>query len=170
MPTTDKYEEFAPPDRSWTDHPLFHGLTLEVLRQIAKQVTLRRYQTGAAVFRQGDEATHLFVIRSGEVQIRRELDGQDLVINTLRRGEIFGEMGLLTDYKRNASVVVTAPSEVVAVSREAFDILISQNFAVVNELVQILNARSLDLERATASSATGAGSGRRPGDGQLIRG
>jgi len=169
----DKYEEFAPPDRSWTDHPLFHGLTLDALRQIAKQVTIRRYQLGAAVFRQGDEATHLFVIRSGEVQIRRELDGQDLVINTLRRGDVFGEMGLLTDYRRNASVVATAPSEVVAVSRGAFDILIAQNFAVASELVQILNARSLDLERATALSATGTGGGAAPGsrprDPELIQ-
>jgi CRP-like cAMP-binding protein len=147
---SNNYEEFEPADRSWTDHPLFHGISATTLSTISSQTTVRRYQPGATIFRQGDVAAHLFVIRAGEVQIRRELDGQDLVIDTLGQGDIFGEMGLLTDYKRTASVVAATALEVFVLTREAFDVLISQNFAVATELVQIHNARSLAIERITA--------------------
>src|SRR5579859_1458084 len=99
------FEELQPDDRSWTDHPLFHGLNDATLAAVAHHVTLRRYAQGATVFRQGDTAMHLFVIRIGAVEIRRELEGQDLLIGALKRGDIFGEMGLLTDYRRTASVV-----------------------------------------------------------------
>src|SRR5262249_2465282 len=115
-------QEFVPRDRTWTDHRLFHGLDSTKLRTLAPFVKIRRYQPREVVIRQGDVATHLFIIRSGEVEICRDLAGRDVAIAGLRRGAVFGEMGLLTDNKRTATVVSRTALEVLALPKEALDL------------------------------------------------
>jgi uncharacterized iron-regulated membrane protein len=78
----------------------------------------RTVPPGQVVVRQGDEATELYVIVSGAVDVRRRgRDGDDVHVRTLGAGEHFGEIGLLTGEPRTATVVAARPAELLVFDR-----------------------------------------------------
>jgi len=64
-----------------------------------------RFQAGDVVIRQGDEPDRFYIIANGEVDVMRHTaEGTDVHLATLRRGEIFGEIGILEETRRTADV------------------------------------------------------------------
>ncbi len=107
----DAFQEFEPADRTWTDHPLFHGVSPQTLTSIAGQIKMRRYAQGISFSMRATRDAPFYRALWLRPDVRAQ-DGRNLVIDTLGRGDIFGEMGLLTDNKRNAAVVASSPLEV----------------------------------------------------------
>ena len=85
--------------------PLFAGLTEEERVEVATRLRDITAEAGTSLAVQGDNAYQLFVIRSGNAEVRR--DGE--VVRTLGPGDVFGEIGLLATGTRTASVVATSP-------------------------------------------------------------
>jgi len=79
-----------------------------------------KYLPGQLIIRQGEIGDSAYFIQSGEVEILQHDDGKDLRLNTLGKGDYFGEMALLSGQKRNASARATAPTEVAVLGRENF--------------------------------------------------
>ena len=94
------------------------GVTFYEYRQSHKLFNIERYSMGQTVFEQGDTGNCAYFIRSGEVAILREEDG--VVLATLGKGEYFGEMALLSNAPRNATVRVTAPVELAVLGKSNF--------------------------------------------------
>jgi sulfate-transporting ATPase len=94
------------------------------LEQIAKFSDLKVYSPGETIIQQGDIATEFFILIKGMVEIVHIQDGQEVHIAQIRRrGDYFGEMGLLHENTiRTATVraVGTENVEVLAISREVF--------------------------------------------------
>jgi putative ABC transport system ATP-binding protein len=75
----------------------------------------RTYRPGEVVFRQGDQAEEVFILLEGEVDVLREGAGgsSDYVAHLARRGDYFGEIGLLQEHgTRTATVVAAGPADV----------------------------------------------------------
>lgn len=72
----------------------------------------RVYAKGEYLTRAGEQGSEAYVILSGAVEVFREQGGQRLVLSTLGPGDAVGEMALLTDETRSASVVATQPTQV----------------------------------------------------------
>jgi MFS family permease len=91
--------------------PLFAMLSEQVVERLAGGSEIKRVSAGEIVFREGDSGDHFYVIEQGEV---------DIAGKTFGRGEAFGEIALLRDVPRTATV--TARSELVlrAIGREPF--------------------------------------------------
>lgn len=85
--------------------PLFAGLTDEERAQVASALSEVTAEPGDMLAVQGDNAYQLFVIDSGEAEVRQ--DGE--LIRTLGPGDVFGEIGLLATGTRTASVVAASP-------------------------------------------------------------
>lgn len=77
--------------------------------------------TDEVVFDQGDFGDKVFVVVSGEAEVLR--DGQ--LIATLRTGDIFGEMALISDKPRSASIRARTPLDLISISRDAFEKLVA---------------------------------------------
>lgn len=144
---TTEFTEVPATDRTWTDHSLFCGLSAEAAREISRFITMRHYRAGATVLTVGDAATHLYVVQRGTVHLLGGAIQQPVVLHTLSRGDVFGEMGLLTDGSSPVSALVETDAILTALSRPGLDLLISHNFSVATHLLGLVNARSLDLER-----------------------
>jgi hypothetical protein len=80
--------------------PLFTGANTNVMRHVMMSIESEIFLPGDYVFRAGDEASKLYMIQNGSVDI---LSGDEEVIVTLGDGSYFGEVALLTDVKRTAS-------------------------------------------------------------------
>jgi len=90
------------------------------------------------VIQQGDFGDKLYIIHSGEVEVLRETPGAAPArLATLRAGEYFGEMALLTDAPRQATVRSLTPLDVMVVGRTDFLALI-QSFPQLQQVFEEL--------------------------------
>jgi len=100
----------------------------------------RRFKAGSTIFREGDEANELFVIKSGKVRIQIG----NRTLTELEPDSIFGEMALIDNEPRSATAIAVRDVELVPVGEKQFLFLVSQTpyFAlkVMRVLVQRLRA------------------------------
>jgi len=88
--------------------PMFQGLQDRQLQRLARRFTERTFAAGETIVTQGTLGIGLFVIESGKVNaVRLNPDGSSTVVNSLGSTEFFGELSLLDDAPRTASVVAT---------------------------------------------------------------
>jgi NADH:ubiquinone reductase (H+-translocating) len=79
------------------------------------------FEPGQVVFREGDRGDWLYVVTEGEVEVLRTVPGLgEQPVRRLGRGECFGEIALVSDMARSATVRAVAATNVLAVDREAF--------------------------------------------------
>ena len=97
------------------------------LKPVAERARLARFKTDEPLFREGDEATTLHLIRSGSVAVSRTIGGRDVVTSYVAAGNYVGEMGLIGRTRRNATVRATVPTETVSLDAAAFDALMKHN-------------------------------------------
>ena len=83
------------------------------------------FETGEDIFRQGDVGDFLYIVVQGEVEILREDEGKVTSIAKLHQGEYFGEMALLNEKQRNATVRCLSPVDVLALKKSDFGALIA---------------------------------------------
>lgn len=116
---------------------IFSTLTPQNLSQLAEKITLRRYAAGTYIIRQGDIGYEFFVIGRGNVEV--EVDG--MVVNKLSAGAFFGEISLVKQLPRTASV--RAVSEVVCfvLSKTEFESVMNRSVSFESELRKAIFSR-----------------------------
>lgn len=101
--------------------PLFQGLKKRQLELLAKRFVERQYNTGDVIVTQGRGGEGFFVVVSGGADaIRERSDGERVVVNKFGPTDFFGELALLDDGLRTASVVATEPTRCLALTRWDF--------------------------------------------------
>jgi CRP/FNR family transcriptional regulator, cyclic AMP receptor protein len=98
---------------------------------------IRSYKAGDVIFRQGDAADELFIVKSGKVEIRL---GNRLVA-TLPEFSIFGEMALIDQGPRNATVVAATDTTIVPVGEKQFLFLVSRTPHFALNVMRVLTER-----------------------------
>jgi CRP-like cAMP-binding protein len=116
---------------------LFRDLSPAELDLLLVRLAPERAQAGEAVIRQGDPGTRFFVIRSGQVEVVR--DGT--VLAHLGPGEAFGEIALLLDMPRTASVIATQPTQLLALDADDFRDLLAGYLGRAAELARLSHLR-----------------------------
>jgi MFS family permease len=96
--------------------PLFHPLPPATVEQLAASLVPVRVRAGEDVFRQGDSGDRFYVVGDGEVVV--SVDGRP--VNRLGRGGYFGEIALLRDVPRTATVTAETDAELLALERDEF--------------------------------------------------
>jgi CRP/FNR family transcriptional regulator, cyclic AMP receptor protein len=86
--------------------PIMGGLGEGELCKLAEFLKEKSYATGEVIVREGEQAKELFIVKSGQVEIYKEVPDQGLGIRiaVLKQGECFGEMALIDIMPRSASV------------------------------------------------------------------
>jgi CRP-like cAMP-binding protein len=126
--------------------PLFSALRENELRWLIENVTLRRKAAGEPVFAQGDAGDAVYVVAHGEVQV---LHGETEVAR-LGDGAFFGEIALLTNHPRSASVVAVRASELLEITRDVIVELIDVSPATLTVLLRFLRERLCDTLMTTS--------------------
>ena len=109
--------------------PFFRGLDALELDRIAARLVTRRVPTGQVVFSEGDEGDRYYVIREGRVEVRIAGD----VIRELARGDGFGELALLLEQPRSATVTALTDLVLAGLGREDFLRLVRSSGEKVGE-------------------------------------
>ena len=134
--------------------PLFATFSPEQLRDLATMVTRRPATRGTAIMREGDMIDCLYVVVTGRLKVMMgEADGKETILAILGPGEFFGEMGLIDDNPRSASVVAVEPCELIAVTKRAFRQALVENSDLAMAVMRVLVKRLREADRKIASLA-----------------
>ena len=124
---------------------LFHGLSAEEVAKIVRRGTTIRVDKGEAIFFKGTTGSQMYVLLGGTVGI---FDGERLIA-TLRSGDMFGEMALISNEPRSASVIAMEASHLFVLTETTFQRLINKR-AAIRILLNIVSTLSSRLRTATA--------------------
>ena len=124
---------------------LFAGLSdaeAAVLATFIEQVDV---DPETVIVRQGDLADALYVVKSGEVEVRsRGLDGESRAVATIGAGDYFGEIGVLSGGARIADVVAVVPTSLLRLSKDDYERYLSQVVEVDHELERTAGRRATE--------------------------
>ena len=129
------------------DIPFFAALDEPTRLELASQLEPVQAAAGQVIFRQGDAGEGLFVVVSGRLRISVAADGPERVLYDLGRGSIVGDMALLTDRPRAATVHAVRDSDLLLLRVSSFTSLLERNPALVTGTIRLLVDRLLAVDR-----------------------
>jgi CRP-like cAMP-binding protein len=104
----------------------FGYAVLSEMRSRLRSIVEKRYKAGEVIFRQGDYPDRLYVIGKGEVDVILESPGKaDAILTRLGKDQFFGEIGILSDTPRTATIRAATDVEVLSIHRSYFTSLLS---------------------------------------------
>jgi NTE family protein len=129
--------------------PIFARLSDELREEVAARSQRLDVSAGHWLFRQGDAADALYVILTGRLEILTEAQGRLTAVRELARGSALGELALLTDMPRSASVRALRDSDLLVVSRETFQAVLGSEPDFARALITALGRQLQDRSAAT---------------------
>jgi CRP/FNR family cyclic AMP-dependent transcriptional regulator len=134
--------------------PLFASFGDEQLRLITPVVTRRSVPRSSMIMAAGDPTDSLYIVISGRLKVMMsDAEGKEVILSILGPGEFFGEMGLIDDAPRSASVVAIEPCELLAIAKRDFKKCLAENFEMTMALMRGLVHRLRDADRKIGSLA-----------------
>ena len=109
--------------------PLFAALDEDQLGVLARMIVRKSYGRNAAIICAGDPTDSLYIVINGRLKVlMSDEQGREVILSILGPGEFFGEMGLLDDSPRSASVVSLEPCDLLTISKIDFKRSLAENF------------------------------------------
>lgn len=124
------------------DVPLFRDLPKKTLNRLARVAVPRTFKAGDEIVHEGDRGAGFFLITGGKVEVVRG----DTRLNTLGQGDFFGEMALLDEHPRSATVRALEDTNCLAMSRWDFVSELRANPDLAVDMLQVLSRRVRQLD------------------------
>ncbi|MSP96517.1 MAG: cyclic nucleotide-binding domain-containing protein [Betaproteobacteria bacterium] len=133
---------------------MFASFPDEPLHVLASVVTRKSAPRGTTIIVAGDPTESLYIIISGRLKVMMsDADGKEVILSILGSGEFFGEMGLIDDNPRSASVVAIEPCELLCIHKRDFNRCLAENFDMAMAVMRGLVRRLRDADRKIGSLA-----------------
>jgi len=134
--------------------PLFSSFPEDQLRMLTTVVGRKSVPRSTTVMGAGDPTDSLYIVLSGRLKVMMgDADGKEVILSILAPGEFFGEMGLIDDSPRSASVVTIEPCELLAIAKRDFKRCLEQNFEMAMAVMRGLVKRLREADRKIGSLA-----------------
>ena len=134
--------------------PMFSGFSQDQLRELVPMIMRRAAPRGSAVLREGGPADCLYVVVSGRLKVLMgEADGKETILSIIGPGEFFGEMSLIDDNPRSATVIAIEACELLALTRRDFRRCLVENSNLAMAVMRVLVRRLREADRKIGSLA-----------------
>ena len=121
---------------------IFEGLTDDELQTLAESSSSRAFPKNTVVIHENDPADSLFVIESGKVKVYcSDKNGKEFIMNTQGEGDYFGELALLDDSTRSASVRTVEKSSFCIIFKDDFNRVLDEHPKIARQLIRNLSQR-----------------------------
>ena len=129
-------------ERVLASHFLLQHLKPEELKRFAATATLANHQAQSVIFQKGDPGSSMMAVIRGRVKIcARSVDGKELVINILRKDDLFGEIALLDGEPRTADAVALEETDLLVLERSKFIPILMDNPDIALRLLSFMCQR-----------------------------
>jgi ATP-binding cassette subfamily B protein len=133
-----------------TTVPLFAGIDGDLAAALANRLSVERYAPGSVIVNEGERGSAMYIIDKGTAEVLVQDSAGMRKLADLRAGDYFGEMALLYDVPRTATVRATTPLQVLVLTREELDSLIALVPELRGTLEESAMARAGAIPQATA--------------------
>jgi CRP/FNR family cyclic AMP-dependent transcriptional regulator len=130
---------------------LFKDLDKKHRNQIAKTVFSRSFAPGETIVREGEPGVGVFMIRSGKVEVIKESGDEPEVVNTLGKGDVFGEIALLTDLPRTATVRAVEQTELLGLTAWNFRAELQKSPDLAYQMLRVTARRLAETDARLAA-------------------
>ncbi|MEO0469169.1 MAG: cyclic nucleotide-binding domain-containing protein [Bacteroidota bacterium] len=129
---------------------LFQDLSDEDLEKVARRAKIREFFTNETIVYQGEPSTSLYLVTNGIVAVKSLDNGKENLLAYLMPGNVFGEVGILENDVRSASVVAVSEVDVLVLQRDDFLEILHQHPKVAIQLARILGRYLVHTSRRVA--------------------
>jgi CRP/FNR family cyclic AMP-dependent transcriptional regulator len=134
--------------------PLFASFPEDQLRMLTSVVTRKSLPRSTTVMASGDPTDSLYIVLSGRLKVMMsDAEGKEVILSILGPGEFFGEMGLIDDSPRSASVVSIEACELLSIAKRDFKKCLAENVDMAMAVMRGLVRRLRDADRKIGSLA-----------------
>ena len=119
------------------------GVLMQRFRKQHSLFEFETYDAGQVVFHQGDPGECAYFIKSGEVEVVRNGEGGETVLATLYRGQYFGEMALLANQPRNATVRALIQTQLAVLGKQNFLTMVTMVPATGEDILKTVQERAM---------------------------
>lgn len=127
-------------------HPVFQCLEEETIQQLFSHAQWVRFGSSEKIIRQGDEGKSMFILTRGEAHVLVSAQSHERFVATLRAGDCFGEMSLITGEPRLATVIAHSDCELWEIHKHVLGEILHNNKALVEKLGDLLAKRRVETE------------------------
>ena len=121
--------------------PFLEGADERVVQRLADEVVERDYQPGQVVLREGTTGREVYLIVSGSVEVVKGGGGAEMVLAQRVPGDVFGEMGLIENRPRFATIRALEPTRLLELSERLMRSVFSEQPGLLYRTIQVLSAR-----------------------------
>lgn len=134
--------------------PLFSGLDEEQLSVLARTIVRKSVRRNAKIIGAGDPTDSLYIVINGRLKVlMSDEQGREVILSILGPGEFFGEMGLLDDSPRSATVMTLEPCDLLTISKTDFKRRLAENFDLSLMVMRGLVKRLREADQKIGSLA-----------------
>ncbi|HZO00486.1 MAG TPA: cyclic nucleotide-binding domain-containing protein [Burkholderiales bacterium] len=134
--------------------PLFTSCPEEQLRMLTMVVTRKSAPRSTTIMAGGDPTDSLYIVLSGRLKVMMsDSEGKEVILSILGAGEFFGEMGLIDDEPRSATVITIEPCELLSIAKRDFKKCLADNFEMTMAVMRGLVKRLREADRKIGSLA-----------------
>jgi CRP-like cAMP-binding protein/thioredoxin reductase/Fe-S-cluster-containing hydrogenase component 2 len=117
--------------------------------------TIKKYATNDILFKEGDVADGLYMIRRGSVMVSRQVGGKEIVLSYVAAGNYVGEMALLSEAPRSATIKAAVPTEAIMLEAKRFNEVMSSH-STVRATVDNRSMERMKTNQAMESGESGS--------------
>ena len=143
-----------------TNFPFFSGLSEEELEKVAEHIEFFEMDPHEILFKEGDAGDSVYFIIDGEMDVIKEslsasgVGIDKVVLSTLSKGRSIGEMSLIDNIPRSATIKAQKHTRMVKLSREGFDLILDAYPRIGNKILKgIARLLSLNLRKTSSRLA-----------------
>jgi len=134
--------------------PLFAGLKEQRLASLAAEASLRSAGRNEVVLHEGDTADYIYFVLNGRLRVlMSDSEGREVILSMLGQGDLFGEIGVIDDEPRSATVVAVEPSDLLVFYKEDFRRCLADNFDITLAIMRSLAKRMRTADQHIESLA-----------------
>ena len=129
--------------------PVLSELSHAVLEDLASRMTLEKVPDGMAVVREGEVGDRLYIVKEGQAEVvTHGEDGKETELAALSKNDYFGEIALLRDVPRTATVRAKGPAELYSLGREDFQSLLGRSEKLKSVMIGTSDARYVETQNS----------------------
>jgi CRP/FNR family cyclic AMP-dependent transcriptional regulator len=121
---------------------------------LTEHATIRKYHANTILINEGDDTNSLFVILEGEVKVFvNDAQGKEAILNLMGEGEYFGELSLLDDAPRSASVMTVKASKLMIITKTEFKRCLNKNPELAYNIIRAFSKQIRALTNSVKNLA-----------------
>ncbi|HVL55073.1 MAG TPA: cyclic nucleotide-binding domain-containing protein [Burkholderiaceae bacterium] len=127
---------------------LFSSLSEHQLEMLAAGSVRRNFPKGRTIVAEGEPSQSLYILLSGRAKVQRsDAEGKEVILAVLGPGECFGEMSLIDDEPRSASVITIESCDFMAINKDSFKQMLQQSHDIALQIMKGLIRRLREADK-----------------------